>query len=190
MLERPDDSHPTRRCGRSCLQAALLLGLIPVCTMPAHADEVWIGGYAHDVTPISATKFESGIDLQLGWRGERFGGLRGIGSPAPYAFAGVNLNGGTNYVAAGLSWRFGRRFYVRPGLGIAVHDGPPHAVRNGKRVDLGSRILLQPELAGGVQLASRITVELSWVHMSHGTLLSSQNRGMDHVGVRAVWRLP
>jgi lipid A 3-O-deacylase len=188
--ERPDLNHKARLSGRCRWLAVIVAGPILLSRpLPAYADELWIGVYAHDVTPISATKFESGTDVQLGWRGGRIGRFRAIGRPAPYAFAAVNLNGGTDYAAAGLSWRFGRKYYVRPGIGIAIHDGPLYAVRKGKRVDLGSRILFQPELAGGVQLNPRFMAELSWVHMSHGTLLSRQNRGMDNVGIRLVWRL-
>lgn len=161
-----------------------------VMTAPAHAEELWVGVYAHDVTPISATEFESGVDVQLGWRGKAFEALASIGRPAPYAFVGVNAGSGTDYAAAGLSWRWGSSVYVRPGIGIAIHDGPLYAVRKGRRVDLGSRVLFEPELAVGVQIKPRLAAELSWVHMSHATLFSRQNRGMDNIGVRLVWRLP
>src|SRR3546814_18749689 len=86
--------------------------------------------------------------------------------------------------------RWGSSVYVRPGIGIAIHDGPLYAVRKGRRVDLGSRVLFEPELAVGVQINPRLAAELSWVHMSHPTLFSRQTRGMDNVGVRLVWRLP
>src|SRR3546814_18228143 len=77
-----------------------------VMSSPAHAEELWVGVYAHDVTPISATEFESGVDVQLGWRGKAFEALGSIGRPAPYAFVGVNAGSGTDYAAAGLSWRW------------------------------------------------------------------------------------
>src|SRR3546814_1794439 len=79
-----------------------------VMTAPAHAEELWVGVYAHDVTPISATEFESGVDVQLGWRGKAFEALGSIGRPAPYAFVGVNAGNGTDNAAAGLGWRWGR----------------------------------------------------------------------------------
>src|SRR3546814_2127310 len=68
--------------------------------------------------------------------------------------------------------RWGSSVYVRPGIGIAIHDGPLYAVRKGRRVDLGSRVLFEPELAVGVQINPRLAAELSWVHMSHATLFS------------------
>src|SRR3546814_6808296 len=82
-----------------------------VMSSPAHAEELWVGVYAHDVTPISATEFESGVDVQLGWRGKAFEALGSIGRPAPYAFVGVNAGSGTDYAAAGLSWRWGSSVY-------------------------------------------------------------------------------
>lgn len=175
--------HSIRLYSAACFGAALF------AAAPAHADQLWIGGYAHDVTPISATKFESGVDIQIGWRGDRINALHAIGGPAPFVLAAANLDGGTNYAAAGLSWRFGDRVYVRPGIGLAIHDGPLYAVRRGKRVDLGSRVLFELEAAGGMRLSDRLSVELSWVHMSHATLFSRQNRGQDNVGVRLVFDL-
>src|SRR3546814_11266507 len=66
-------------CSSDLIAAAVL---VPA---DACAAELWLGAYAHDVTPISSTKFESGVDVQLGWRGERLGALRMLGRPAPYA---------------------------------------------------------------------------------------------------------
>ena len=36
----------------------------------------------------------------------------------------ANTSGGVNYLATGLGWRFdlGPRFYLQPGLGVALHD--------------------------------------------------------------------
>jgi lipid A 3-O-deacylase len=177
----------THKPNARIIALAFVLAAIPAT---APAKDLWLGVYAHDVTPISATEFESGTDLQIGWRGDRISAPRKIGSPAPYVLASANLNGGTNYAAAGLSWRFGGTLYVRPGIGIAVHDGPSFAVRGRKRVDLGSRVLFEPELAAGWQVNDRLSVEASWVHMSHATLFSRQNRGQDNIGARAILRLP
>src|SRR3546814_13964133 len=109
-----------------------------VMTAPAHAEELWVGVYAHDVTPIPATAFESGVDVQLGWRGKAFEALGSIGRPAPYAFVGVNAGSGTDYAAAGMSWRWGSSGYVGPGTGSAIPGGPLSAVRQARRRDPGS----------------------------------------------------
>lgn len=156
---------------------------------PAQADEVWIGGYQHDVS-ISQQRFETGQDIKAGWIGDRIERLSGIGGPSPHVLVSKSLDGGTNYVAAGLDWTLGRTWYVRPGIGVAVHDGPSRAFRNGVRVDLGSRVLFEPELAIGTRISERLAIEASWIHLSHAMLFSRQNRGMDSLGVRVLLRLP
>ncbi|HEV2866460.1 MAG TPA: acyloxyacyl hydrolase [Allosphingosinicella sp.] len=174
---------------RKLLIVAALAGA--AATSPAHADEIFGGVLAHDIdSPLTAGGFEDGADFELGWRGERIGALRLVGSPSPYAFASVATGGDTHFAAAGVSWRIGNRFFVRPGVGLAVHTRGSHGVRDGLRTDLGSRILFEPELGVGYRLNSRLSVEASWVHLSHGQLLSRQNPGMDSVGVRVALRLP
>lgn len=155
----------------------------------AQADELWLGLYDHDAT-ISQTSFEPGADLKAGWIGERIERFRGIGRPAPHLLVSKSLDGHTDYVAAGLNWTFGKTWYLRPGIGVAVNNGPSRAVREGRRVDLGSPVTFEPELAVGRRLSERIAVEASWMHLSHATLLSRQNRGMDSIGVRLLVRLP
>jgi hypothetical protein len=74
---------------------------------------------------------------------------------------------------------------VQPALGLAVQTGKmPVYAANGTRTDLGSRVLFEPELGVGVQLAPRISAEASWVHMSHAQIFGRQNPGIDNIGVR------
>lgn len=156
---------------------------------PAYADDVWAGVYQHDVT-IAQTRFETGQDIKIGWIGDPIEGLDAIGKPAPHIVASKSLEGATDYVAAGLNWKFGKRLYVRPGIGIAVHNGPSRAIRNGRRVDLGSPVVFEPELALGWRIDRRFALEASWIHLSHATLFSRQNRGMDSMGVRLLVSIP
>lgn len=156
---------------------------------PACADDVWLGLYEHDIT-LAQVGFEHGQDLKAGWIGDRIETLRAIGRPAPHVILSKSLNGGTDYAAAGLNWTFGQRLYARPGIGIAVHDGPSRAYRQGRRVDLGSPVVFEPELAFGWRASERVALEASWIHLSHATLFSRQNRGMDSWGLRLLVRLP
>jgi hypothetical protein len=154
---------------------------------PVQASEVFAGLLAHDVeTPLNKGGFEDGADIELGWRGGRLGFL---GGPSPYAFASIATGGETHMAAAGFSWRLGGRLFARPGLGLAVHTRSSHGVINGLRTDLGSRILFEPELGLGYQLSDRVALEATWVHVSHARLFSSQNPGMDSIGVRLSYRL-
>lgn len=152
----------------------------------ARADEIFAGLLAHDVdTALTRGGYEGGADLQLGWRGDRIRALSVIGSPSPYLFGSLSTAGGTSFAAAGISWRLGGRLYVRPGVGVAVHNRDGFIVgEDGFRQDFGSRILFQPEIGIGLQVSDRLSVEASWVHLSQGQLFSRQNPGMDSIGVR------
>ncbi|HUE79992.1 MAG TPA: acyloxyacyl hydrolase [Sphingomicrobium sp.] len=157
------------------------LFLATVASAPAQATEVFGGLYVHDIkSPLTQSDFEGGVDVQLGWRGGRIGPT----PLQPYAFAALNTAGETNYGAVGLSAKFGRQFYVRPGLGIALHTGSSGNFQRTDRIAFGSRLLFAPELGVGVHLNDRLSVEASWVHMSHGQLFGRQNPGIDNVGVR------
>ena len=127
---------------------------------PARAGEVFGGFYAHDVdTPLNLRGLNEGTDFQLGWRGDRIRALNSVGGPAPYAFVAVNTAGDAHYAAAGLSWRIGRQIYLRPGIGLAVHTADDRLGPGEPRRSLGSRVLFEPELAVGVQLSERVSVE-------------------------------
>lgn len=142
----------------------------------------WFGGlYVHDIdTPLTKSGFENGADIQLGWRGDRIGRT----PLQPYVFGAVNTAGETNYAAVGLSAKFGKEIYVRPGLGLAVHSGSAGNFQRTDRIAFGSRILFQPELGLGIQASDRVSVEASWVHMSHAQLFGRQNPGIDNIGLR------
>ena len=157
-----------------------------VLPFPAAAGEVFGGLYVHDVkTPLNLSGVEGGMDVQLGWRGGRIGNT----PLQPYVFGALNTSGETNYAAAGLSAKFGDRIYIRPGLGLAVHTGSVDDYQRTDRIAFGSRILFEPELGIGARIGERATIEASWVHMSHATLFSGQNPGIDNLGVRLSWRL-
>ena len=167
--------------------ASLAVALFAGCVIPdsAGAKELFGGVYAHGVnTPLTlGGSPERGIDAQLGFRGDPiFAGT----ALEPYVFGSLNSKGGTHYVAAGLAWKFGDRLYVRPGLGLAVHTGSAANFSNpdNRKIEFGSRILFEPELGIGARVNDRLTIEASWVHLSHATLLGRQNPGIDNIGVR------
>ena len=171
--------------------AAVTAALMSGAAVPAGASEMFVGLLAHDVdSPLTKGGQESGADVQFGWRGARITPLRAIGAPSPYVFVSAATSGDTHFAAAGLSWRIGRGpFFVRPGIGIAIHTRGTGGVADGLRTDLGSRILFEPELGIGYRISERVSIEANWVHLSHAQLFSRQNPGMDSVGVRLSWRL-
>ncbi|MEP3225028.1 MAG: acyloxyacyl hydrolase [Parasphingorhabdus sp.] len=164
-----------------------------VATQSARADEIFVGVAAHEVdTPLSFRIDEQGVDFQAGYRGDPIQGLSFIGAPSPYIFASINSAGDTSLIAAGVSWKIGTTFYLRPGIGLAIHDGPSQRfAADGSQIQLGSRILFEPELSVGVQLSKRIDLEATWVHVSHAQLFNgNQNPGLDIIGARLVIKLP
>ena len=164
-----------------------LTALFALSATPAYAQEVFAGVAAHGVdTPFTLKTHEDGADIQLGVRSDPIEGLKLIGKPSAYIFGSVNTNGDTNLIAAGLSWKIGQQFYVRPGIGLAVHDGPKLRFdTKGRRTDLGSRILFEPEIGVGYQIDPRFSIEAHWSHVSHARLFNSkQNPGLDMIGAR------
>jgi lipid A 3-O-deacylase len=174
------------------MRRLLLLVVLPLVTAgPARAAELFGGVFVHDVdSPLTKGGFEEGADLQIGWRGGRIRALGFIGAPSPYAFGSIATGGDTHFAAAGLSWRIGGRLFVRPGIGLAVHSRDSDGVFAGRRTDLGSRILFEPELGVGYRISDDVSIEASWVHISHAQLLSRQNPGMDSIGLRLSVKLP
>ncbi|MEP5936997.1 MAG: acyloxyacyl hydrolase [Erythrobacter sp.] len=164
-----------------------------LCAIPAHADEIYGGLYLHAVdTPFTFDTQENGLDLQIGYRLDPVEELHFIGKPQPYVFGSINSAGDTNFAGFGLSWKLGEGpIYVRPGIGLVIHDAPSVRVNpnNGLRTDLGSQILFEPEIAIGVNLSERTSVEASWVHISNAQILDrDQNPGIDAIGLRVNYR--
>ena len=163
--------------------AALFAAAIPGA---AHAAELFGGLHVHDVkTPLDDAGLESGLDVSLGIRGDTIGHLW-HGALQPYAFAAVNTAGNTNYGAVGISARYelGHNWYFRPGIGIAVHTGSAGKFYRTDKIAFGSRVLFEPEIGLGTQLNKNLSIEASWVHMSHGQLAGKENPGIDNLGVR------
>ena len=159
---------------------------------PAVAGELYGGVYKHAVdTPFTLDTQERGVDLQLGYRLDPIVPILRI---EPYVFGSVNsADGGTDFAGVGISRKIGLGgVYLRPGVGLVVHNAPRLRVNpaTGLRTDLGSRVLFEPEIAVGVNLAPRVSVEASWVHISNARLFDrQQNPGIDMIGLRANLKL-
>lgn len=179
-----------------------------LCASPAAAGEVFAGLYAHDIDDgISYGKFEHGAQIVVGARTAALDELAMLGKPRVHLLAGVNTAGGVDYLAGGLSWRFGfaGRAYIQPGIGVAIQDhrfdfpspdepGISAAERLKRlndyqtKLDLGSRVLFEPELTIGWKATPRLSVEASWIHLSHGRLAGRYNPGVADLGLRLTYR--
>ena len=172
------------------MKSRVILGsaLLALSSVPAHAGELFGGLYVHDVkTPLDKSGIEGGADVQLGYRGGRIGHT----PLQPYAFGALNTAGDTSYAAVGLSAKFGKSIYIRPGVGLAIHTGSAEKFQDptNDKIDFGSRILFEPEVGVGAQVNDRLSIEASWVHMSHAQLFGRQNPGIDNLGVRLNLKL-
>lgn len=159
----------------------------------AQAQEIFVGVLAHGVdTPLTFDTGEGGTDVQVGVRGDPILNA-GVASLRPYAMASINTAGDTSFAAAGLSVQIGLGgFFLRPALGVAVHDGPSYRVDRATniRTDLGSRVLFAPEIGVGVNVLPLVTVEATWTHISHAQIFGPQNPGLDMIGGRVSLALP
>ena len=161
--------------------AFLFPAFVFLWTVPADAADVFGGIYVHDVKlPTDKSGIEKGMDVQLGYRWGKIGHT----PLQPYVFGALNTAGQTSYAAAGLSAKFGRKIYVRPGIGIAIHNGSADKFYRTDRIAFGSRVLFEPELGIGTEINSHLSIEASWVHMSHAQLFGRENPGIDNLGVR------
>ncbi len=107
--------------------SASLLAALPA----ARADEVAIGGYAHDTKfGVSGSPHEGGTaDIQLLYRTNTFHFIY-LFNPKVYAKAQINTSGLTNFYTVGLEWRhrffrrlFNDRLYADAAVGGAYVDG-------------------------------------------------------------------
>ena len=157
----------------------------------AQAAELFAGLHVHDVKlPLDESGIETGVDLSLGIRGGDIGRLGRL-EFQPYVFGALNSAGNTNYAAAGISAKLplGGGFYFRPGLGIALQDGSAGKYYRSDKIAFGSHVLAEPEIAIGKQLNRRLSIEASWVHMSHAQIFGPENPGIDNLGVRLNLKL-
>lgn len=188
----------------------LAVAALSLAAGPALAGEAMLGVYQHDIMDgIShGGHFEHGKDIVFGVRTASLDELSAIWSPHVHFIVGVNTLGGTDFAAAGFDWRFkfaDDRFYLEPGIGAAIHTGSvdlPSPNDPGltpaqvayrlhqwqTKLDLGSRVLFEPELALGWKATDRWSLEMSWIHMSHAQLAGPQNPGLGDFGFRAVYR--
>ena len=155
--------------------------LLMLSSVPSHAGELFGGIYAHDVKlPTDLSGIERGADFQVGYRG---GGI--AHTPLqPYIFGALNSAGQTSYAAVGLSAKFGHSIYIRPGLGLAIHNGSAGKFFDPNKIAFGSRVLFEPEIAVGTRINDRLSIEASWIHMSHAQLFGGENPGIDNLGLR------
>jgi lipid A 3-O-deacylase len=199
---------------KTVLMALAGLAALMIDQPTAAAQQVFGGIYLHDVTTVGRTLGlgaagrESGTyDLHLGYRTAPISSLRWLGRPEAHAFVAINSDGLSNFASAGFGWpiALSEKVYFRPGFGLAYTDGaaglPPANAPNlteqerarrtklyFSRIDFGSKVLFNPELALGLKLNERWSAEFSYTHLSNGQIFHrGKNQGLDDAGVRLVY---
>lgn len=171
------------------------LVMASVFSVPAPATEIAgnpdqrafaIGVFAHDGGPFS-DHHENGINLNLE---VRFAPLNLPGSPRPHLGVTANFQGDTSLAYAGLTYRLREtaKWFVDGFLGMALHDGPLHKDPVGCALhsDCGYGVRFVPRfgLEAGYRVSPFASVSLFLDHMSHKWIISGENEGLDHIGVR------
>jgi lipid A 3-O-deacylase len=173
--------------------AIRLVAACLVCS-PAQAAEpamsswpvVAVGVFAHDQGPAS-DHHEHGVDLNLE---VQFAPLDWWGSPRPQLGATLNFAGYTSAAYAGFDISLYRisNWFLDASISAAIHNGPLHKDPVGCQLEsdcgYGSRVL--PHFGGefGYRLDKQSAVSLYYDHMSHKWIISGENEGLDHTGLR------
>jgi hypothetical protein len=193
---------------KSGVVTAALGVLVLAAATDARAGEAFIGVYRHDIDDeISHGHYEKSPQIIFGAKTAQLDELKFMWSPRVHLLASVSTRNGTSYVASGFTWNFrlSERFYVEPGIGVAIHNGHVNLPRPDEpgltpeeiekrnhdlltTLDLGSRVLFEPNFAVGWKATDRLSVEASWIHLSHAKLAGYQNPGLGDLGLRIVYR--
>jgi lipid A 3-O-deacylase len=183
--------------GRLCAIGCLALALVPP---PARAeglvDQVWIGGFAHDIVHVGGGRESGSTDFQVEADSQRPALLRGIGAPRLNATFSANSAGQTNFGSVGLTWDRGLTSRLRGSfdLGVALTDGVTGAhLRPGDdthgRLLLGSKALFREALGLDWRTSDRWSVGIEYVHLSNGNIYAhGHNDGINDLGLRFGYR--
>jgi len=177
--------------------AAGLAALICGASSPARAeiiDQVWIGGYAHDISDLGAGKESNTADVQLEVDTAQPQLLRLIGAPHLNLTLALNTAGKTDFGAVGLAWdhRLVGSLYGSLQFGIGDSDGvttPSDNPKDANRLLLGSKVLFREAVGVNWRMKQHWLIGVQFVHASNGLILGKRyNEGINDVGMRFGYR--
>jgi hypothetical protein len=161
-------------------------------------DEVWVGGFAHDISDLGGGKESGTWDVSLEADSVKPRALRFLGAPRVNAFLMLNSRGLSNFGAAGLTWdhRLVSHLYATADFGVGYADGvltaPPGRAGEWlreRRLLLGSRALFREAVGVHWKLSRRWLIGAEFTHDSNGHILASHyNEGITDVGLRVGYR--
>ncbi len=121
--------------------------------------------------------------------------LKKIGSPKPILGLTQTSTGGSSLYYGGITWDWNmtENWFVTGTTGIAYTNGlkklPKGQVATGdKKIQFGSQWLHRGAIELGWNFYGNDTISLMFSHVSHGSMLSDKNHGMDEFGIRYGYR--
>jgi hypothetical protein len=182
-----------RTLGRA-FGAAALIGLLAPAAKAHVIDEIWLGGYAHDIADAGHGKESNTEDIQLEVDTVQPKVLRFLGAPRLAATVALNSADRTNFAAVSLAWdhRLIGPLFASLQFGFGVTDGidaPPAGPAGDDdrehRLLLGSRALFREAVGLDWRYAPRWAIGVQYVHASNGEILGRRfNEGINDLGLR------
>jgi len=121
--------------------------------------------------------------------------LKKIWSPKPIIGLTQTSTGGSSLYYGGITWdaNITKNWFVTGTTGIAYTNGlkklPQGQVATGdKKIQFGSQWLHRGAIELGWNFYGNDTISLLFSHVSHGSMLSDKNHGMDEFGIRYGYR--
>ena len=121
--------------------------------------------------------------------------LKKIWSPKPIIGLTQTSTGGSSLYYGGITWdaNITKNWFVTGTTGIAYTNGlkklPQGQVATGdKKIQFGSQWLHRGAIELGWNFYGNDTISLMFSHVSHASLLSDKNHGMDEFGIRYGYR--
>jgi len=182
---------------RSVLAFGAAVAALAFSASPAAAeivDQVWIGGYAHDISDLGLGKESNTTDIQLEVDSAQPQVLRFLGAPHLNATLALNTAGKTDFGSVGLAWdrRLIGSLYGSLQFGIGDSDGvtrPSSDPKDRDRLLLGSKALFREAAGVNWRMKNHWLIGVQFVHASNGLILGRRyNEGINDAGVRIGYR--
>ena len=157
--------------------------------------EVKHGILAHDRGWFGKNREGFGPDYNFELMFNSPGFLKKIWSPKPVLGLTQTSTGGSSLYYGGITWdaNISKNWFVTGTTGIAYTNGlkklPKGQVPTGdKKVQFGSQWLHRGAIEVGWNFYGNDTISLMFSHVSHGSIFSDKNHGMDEFGIRYGYR--
>ena len=157
--------------------------------------EVKQGVLAHDRGWFGKNREGFGPDynFELMFNDSKF--LKFLGSPKPILGLTQTSTGGSSLYYGGITWdkNISKNWFVAGTTGIAYTNGlsklpQGEEPKGDKKIQFGSQWLHRGAIELGWNFYGNDTISLMFSHVSHGSMLSDKNHGMDEFGISYGYR--